>query len=536
MRLRTPLHCPKFPRAGLILLLGLAGCSSVPEQTLPELPVPERYLEAQPPQQAALPWAPATRALADAAPWAVFDLPELPGLLARLDAANANLALARGRYDQAASLIRQARAALYPTLNGNAAVSRGQASAAAGAQTTDSLGLSASWELDVWGRLRGTVAANTASAEASAADLAGSRLALQAQLVQALLSLRVVAVQRQLLEATVADYRRYRALTGERVRFGIASRADLAQADSQLKSAEALAVETGVQQAQLRHALAVLVGELPSQFELPDTAARPAPLRAPLRAEVGAPPAPAAAGTPERRENRDAGRSPALKPDAGGPGDIHPPVLGLAPGLPPVPLTAPSTLLQRRPDIVAAERRAAAANAQIGVAATAYYPVLSLGVTLGQKATSWDALFSTPARVWSLGPALATTLFDAGLRRAQQAQALASWDQAAASYRQTTLAAFQEVEDQLATLRILADEARIQDEAVAAARSSAELSLAQYRAGTATSLQVITANAQLLNTERTALELHSRRLSAAVTLIRALGGGWGLVEQGEADQ
>lgn len=349
------------------------------------------------------------------------------------------------------------------------------------------------------------VEASEASARASAADLAGVRLSLQAQLAQALLSLRVVDAQRQLLEATVADYRRYVQLTGDRVRFGVASRADLALAETQLHSAEAQTIETDLQRARLEHAIAVLVGETPANFSRPSSAVAAGSLRAPLSRRDPAVPA---------REARAA--------LAGTPAGI----LDRVPAVPVVPLSAPSTLLERRPDIAAAERRVAAANAQVGVAQAAFFPVLELTGSAGQRAAGWGDLLTAPARFWTIGPALAGPLFDAGLRSAQKAQAVAAWQQASAAYRQTVLAAFQEVEDQLASLRILADQARVENAAVKAARVGAELTLAQYRAGTAASLQVIVTNSALLLAERAALDLHSRRLDAAVALIRALGGGW----------
>lgn len=500
MRIPMPLR-----RSPLVLTLAcafaLGGCSMIPPYLLPEFALPESYREAVPPARAEAPWKIAgSEALAEA-DWRVFNLPELPGLLARLESANASLAVAKGRYDQAAALIDQASAGMYPSLSGNAGVTRARSSGANAANTTtSSIGLSAAWEIDLWGRLRATTEANEASAKASAADLAGVRLALQAQLVQSLLSLRIVELQHELLEATVADYRRYLQLTEDRVRFGVASRSDLAQAESQLRSVEAQAVETGVQRAQYEHAIAVLVGELPANFSLPPRTLGESGLRASLR---------------------DTGDNP--QP---GSGTTHAGIFDNVPALPVVPLDAPSSLLERRPDIVAAERRAASANAQVGAARAAFFPVLSLSGTAGMRSTVWDDILSAPARYWSIGPALAAPLFDAGLRRSQKAQAVAAWDQAAASYRQTVLTAFQEVEDQLATLRVLADEARIQGEAVKAARVNAELTQAQYRAGVASSLQVIVANGNLLAAERSALDLHNRRLTAAVTLIRAMGGGW----------
>jgi len=490
---------PLSATLGLGLLLG--GCSFIPPYVLPEFAIKASYREAVAPAQAEAPWKIAETEAVPQANWQIFDLPELPDLLARLEKANPTLALSLARYDQAAALIDQATAGLYPTLNGSAGVNRARNNGSSTATTTtSSFGLSSSWEIDLWGRLRATVEANEASAKASAADLAGVRLALQAQLVQSLLSLRIIKVQRELLDATVADYQRYVQLTADRIRFGVASRADLAQAESQLRSVEAQAVETGVQRAQLEHAIAVLVGELPANFTLPARQASDPALRAQLRT-LGDNPQP-------------------------GSGATHSGILDRVPALPGIPLNAPSTLLERRPDIAAAERRAASANAQVGVAKAAFFPVLSLTGTAGMRSTVWDDILSAPSRYWSIGPALAAPLFDAGLRSSQKAQAIALWDQAAATYRQTVLAAFQEVEDQLSTLRILADEARIQDEAVKAARVSAELTQAQYRAGVASSLQVIIANGALLTAERSALDLHNRRLTAAVVLIRAMGGGW----------
>ncbi|MBI4740595.1 MAG: TolC family protein [Betaproteobacteria bacterium] len=512
-----------FPRAltatlSAAIAASLAACSFAPPLQLQSVEPPANYREAQTPTRAQLPWkfadsaangvadgAAAGEALARA-PWEVFALPELPGLLARLETANASLAVSRARYRQAAALIDQASAGLFPAVSGSLAATRARSSGQTPPTTTDSLSLSASWEIDLWSRLRGTVDANEASAKASAADLAGVRLALQAQLVQALLSLRVVEVQRQLLDATVADYERYLQLTADRVRFGVASRADLALAETQLRSAQAQAIETGVQRAQLEHAVAVLAGELPATFRLPPRPIATTVLRAPLRGTDNMP---------------DGARS--AQP---GSGTAHAGIFDLVPALPAVPLDTPSTLLERRPDIAAAERRAAAANAQVGVAHSAFFPILSLSASGGQRSSIWSELLGTPARFWSIGPALVAPLFDGGLRGAQKAQAVAAWEQASATYRQTVLAAFQEVEDQLAALRILAEEADVQQQAVKAARVAAELTQAQYRAGVASSLQAIVSNGALLSAERAALDLHNRRLIAAVVLIRALGGGW----------
>jgi outer membrane protein TolC len=486
-----------------LIALVIAGCSLAPTYQRPEIAAPDAYRESVSPQLAALPWKSAAVDAAPDAPWQIFDLPELSGLLARLEAANPSLAVARARYRQAGALIDQASAGRWPSINANASNIRSRTGAAE-ATTTDSLGLSGSWELDLWGRIGDTIVADEAAARASAADLAGVRFSLQAQLVQALLSLRIVEAQRRLLDATVADYERYVQLTADRTRFGVASRADLAQAQSQLHSVRAQAISTGVKRAQYEHAIAVLVGETPASFSLPPVPNAEATLRAPLRS-------PSDSSVPEVRP---------------GSGNTHAAIFDQVPALPAIPLEAPSALLERRPDIVAAERRVAAANAEIGVANAAYFPMLTLSGTSSRRGASWSDVFSAPTRLWSVGPALAASIFDGGKLRAQKAQAVAAWEQSAGSYRQAVLAAFQEVEDQLATLRVLADEAKVQDEAVQAARVSAELTLAQYRAGTTGSLQVIVSNSALLSAERSALDLHQSRLTAAVTLIRALGGGW----------
>jgi len=251
--------------SSLAASLALLGCSFVPPLVLPGFDTSGNYREASAPLQAPLPWKPAASQALAGDPWQIFDLPELPGLLVRLEEANADLALARARYDQAAALIGQARAGLFPAVSAAAAVTRARASGGGGSTTTDSLAVAGSWEIDLWGRVHACVEASEASARASAADLAGVRLSLQAQLAQALLSLRVVDAQRQLLEATVADYRRYVQLTGDRVRFGVASRADLALAETQLHSAEAQTIETDLQRARLERAIAVLVGETPAK-------------------------------------------------------------------------------------------------------------------------------------------------------------------------------------------------------------------------------------------------------------------------------
>jgi NodT family efflux transporter outer membrane factor (OMF) lipoprotein len=332
------------------------------------------------------------------------------------------------------------------------------------------INLDATWELDLWGRVRRNVESAEASAKASEADLAGARLSAQAQLVQDYLLLRVQDAQIKLLSDTVEAYERSLQLTKNQYAVGVAGRSDVALAETQLKSTQAQAIDAGVQRAQLEHAIALLTGKPPA-----DVSISPAPV--------------------ERK-------------------------------FPDIPPGVPSELLERRPDIAAAERHVAAANAQVGVAQAAFYPTLTLSAAGGFAGSSFAHLLSTPARFWSLGAALAQTIFDAGLRRAQTDQAIAAYDATVATYRQTVLTGFQEVEDNLAALRILEQEAAVQEDAVKSARESLAITLNQYRAGTANYLAVVVVQAQALSNERTAVGILGQRLNASVALIKALGGGW----------
>jgi NodT family efflux transporter outer membrane factor (OMF) lipoprotein len=318
--------------------------------------------------------------------------------------------------------------------------------------------------------VRRTVESDEASAQASAADLGAARLSAQAELAQNYFQLRALDSQQQLFADTVAALERSLQLTENRYKVGVAARVEVVQATAQLKTTQAQALDLGVQRAQLEHAIALLIGKAPSEFTLP-----PEPLKL---------------------------------------------------AAPAVPVGVPSALLERRPDIAAAERRIAAANAQIGVAQSAYFPSLTLTGSVGYQSASFAQWLTAPSRFWAIGPALAATLFDAGLRRSQSDQAIAAFDASVAAYRQTVLASLQEVEDNLAALRILEQEAQIQDEAVQAARQSVELTLNQYKAGTVNYLNVITVQATALSNERAAVDILNRRLAASVLLIRALGGGW----------
>ncbi len=401
--------------------------------------------------------------------WEIFGDPQLNVLADKIAVSNLTLRVAEANYRRAQALTQSARAALLPTVSGAAGVTRAGSGARASATTYD-IGASASWDADLWGRVRRNIESNQASADASAADFESTRLLLQSELVINYLQLRVLDTQKKLLDETAEAFAKSLQLTQNRYKAGLAGRVDVAQAEAQLKSTQAQSIDTGVQRAQLEHAIAALLGAAPAEFALP-----PAVVKAVV---------------------------------------------------PAIPAGLPSELLERRPDIAAAERRVAAANAQIGVAKAAFYPSLTLSGSAGFQNTSWSRWLSAPSRVWSLGPDLAQSIFDGGQREALTNQAIASYDASVATYIQTVLNAFQDVEDALATLRILEQEAKVQNEAVVAARQSVELTVNQYKAGLVSFLNVVTVQTTLLSNERTALAILGRRLTAAAQLVRALGGGW----------
>jgi NodT family efflux transporter outer membrane factor (OMF) lipoprotein len=326
------------------------------------------------------------------------------------------------------------------------------------------------WEADLWGRVRRDIEANVANAQASAADVEALRLSLQAELAVDYFQLHGLDEQKRLLDSTVADYEKALQITVNRHDQGVASGADVAESQTQLETARAQAIDLGVARAEFEHAIAILTGKAPADLTI-----------------------------------------------AQGPISVPPPV---------IPLAVPSELLERRPDIAAAERRVAAANAQIGVATAAYFPSLGLSASGGFESTTLATLFSLPNRFWSLGPSLLATVFDGGRRRAAVAEAEANYDATVAAYRQSVLTAFQSVEDNLAAVRILADEATQQAAATAAAERSLAITRNRYQAGIATYLEVITAeNAAYVN-QRNSVDLRVRQMTASVNLIRALGGGW----------
>jgi NodT family efflux transporter outer membrane factor (OMF) lipoprotein len=409
--------------------------------------------------------------------WELYHEPALNALEEQVAISNLNVAVAEAHFRQARALVQAAKAGYYPSLTVGASATRSQTSgnlgsAKSGGATASNfqLPLDLTWELDLWGRIRRGVEASQASAQASATDLAAATLSAQAELAGDYFQLRIVDAQRQLLDATTAVYRTSLVMTNNRYAAGIAAKADVLQAETQLKSTEAQAIDLGVQRAQLEHAIALLVGKPPAAFSLPVTAFTAA--------------------------------------------------------VPPIPVGLPSELLERRPDIASSERKMAAANAQIGVAQAAYYPTLQLSASGGLSASSIATWFAWPSRFWSVGPSMSATLFDGGLRSAQTDQARAVYDAAVAAYRETVLTAFQGVEDNLAALRILEEEAQVQDQAVKAARQVVTITTNQYQAGTVAYLNVLVAQSTALANERTALGLAGQRLAASVLLVKALGGGW----------
>lgn len=463
-------------------MLGLlAACSVGPDYVRPQAAVPAAFKESQGWKQAQ----PRDQEIRGNW-WEIYEDPLLNDLADQVSISNQNLAQAEAQFRQARALSQSARAAYFPTITGDVSSSRSRASAnlgtiplSRGVVTSHRLSVDANWELDVWGRVRRTVEANRAGAQASAADLESARLSARTQLAQDYFQLRALDAQRKLLDDTVAAFGRSLQLTQNRYDAGVAAKADVVEAQTQLKTTQAQAIDIGVQRAQLEHAIALLVGKAPSEFAI---------LAAPLAAVP-----------------------------------------------PSIPVGLPSTLLERRPDVAAAERRVAAANAQIGVAEAAYFPSLTLAASGGYQSATLADWLTAPSRFWSVGPTIAATLFDAGLRRAQTDQAIAVYDASVAAYRQTVLTGFQEVEDNLAALRILEEEAQVHGEAVTAARQAVELVLNQYKAGTVSYLNVVTAQATLLANERTAVDILNRRLAASVLLIRALGGGWSAAELPSAE-
>lgn len=473
MKLRF--DAPRFIAFAASLAL-LAACTVGPEYVRPTVDTPPAYKEAGD-WKVAQPRDTVERGKW----WEIFGDAQLNALVEQIDISNQNVRIAEAQFRQARALVQQARAALFPSVTANASATRSGSSSGSGNSTraggvinSYNLALDAGWEVDIWGRVRKTVESNVAGAQASAADLEAARLSAQAELALNYLLLRVLDAQRQLLEDTAATYQKSLDLNRNRYAAGVAGKVDVAQAETQLKSTQAQAIDVGVQRAQLEHAIAVLIGKPPAEFAL-----------APVQFDLA---------------------------------------------MPPVPLGLPSELLERRPDIAAAERRVAAANAQIGVAKAAFFPSLMLSASGGFVSSTFAEWLTAPSRIWAIGPSIVQSIFDAGLRRAQTDQAIAAYDANVANYRQTVLSGFREVEDNLAALRILEQESRVQEDAVRAARESVNLTVNQYKAGTVSFLNVAIVQTAQLNNERTAVSILGQRFGAAVTLVRALGGGWSAAE------
>jgi len=456
----------------LTLLLLAGGCAVGPDYRRPETPEPAAFKEAWQPgvpadEMARGPW------------WQAYADPTLNELEENARRSNQTIRAAEAQYRAALAAVGGARAGLFPTVGVGAGTTRayaatkvgtgtGSSSLVGNTQTIDHLTGTLSWEIDLWGRLRRGLEESKAAAAASAGDLAGAQLSVQAAVAQDYVQLRALDLQQALLARTITAYERSLAITRNRYAAGAAPSTDVTQAESQLATAQAEAADLAAQRAPLEHALAVLQGRTPEEFGL------------------------------------------------GGGANL--------PALPPVPAVLPATLLQRRPDIAATERRVAAANAAIGVARAAYFPTLSLSGTGGWQEPEWQNLISAPAEFWSIGPSLVGTVFDAGARRAQNAQALASYDAAVASYRQTVLTSLTEAEDAIALLRELAVEEAALTNSVTAARKTLQTTENQYRAGTVSYLNVVIAENILLNAEVSLIGVQTRRLLAHVGLLKAMGG------------
>ena len=470
----------KSPRRALwicgllaLAILQLTGCAVGPKYHAPVVQAPPAYKEvgdwkpAQPnDQNLGGEW------------WTIFQDPQLNELEQQINVGNQNLKAAEAQFQQARAVLRYYRADYYPTVTTAPSATRTRISANSptssllhGVTYNDYvLPFDVSYQADVWGRVRKNVESYREQAQASAADLATVNLSLHADLAIDYFQARSLDAEEQLLNSTVKQYEQALQLNESRFEGGIGSEVEVEQAKTQLQTTRAQAIDVGVLRAQYEHAVAILIGKPPAEFSLP-----PLPLTAPP---------------------------------------------------PHVPVALPSELLERRPDIAAAERRVASANAQIGVAKTAYYPLISLGASGGFESSAITTLINGPSGLWSLGLSAVETVFDGGRRRSLNDQARAAYDYQVAAYRENVLTGFQQVEDNLAAVRILENEAKVQDEAVAAAQRSLDLSTIRYKGGVTSYLEVITAQSAALADEVTAVNILGRRMANTVLLIQALGGGW----------
>lgn len=401
--------------------------------------------------------------------WERFDEPVLNGLMAQLNIANQNIAQAVARYDAAKALSAQARSGFFPVLGGGAGYDRSGGSDRSGASQYDLSG-SLNWEVDLWGKIRRQVQGQQAAQQASAADLANIRLSMQSELAQNYFTLRMIDEHKRLLERTLQAYERSLRTNQNRYAQGVSARGDVVAAMAQVNNARAQAIDIEAERARTENAIAVLTGQLPSSVNL-----------APVAFEVT---------------------------------------------MPAIPVSVPATVLQRRPDVASAERRVAQANADIGVAQSAWFPDLKLNLSGGLQAATFSDWISSPLNFWSLGPALAMTLLDGGARTASINYAKASYQAEVAGYRQTVLTALQEVENAISALAVLNRESEVQLLALAASRESLQITRNQFEAGLIDYLSVVQVEASAYSAERTALQLENQRLNTTVDLIKALGGGW----------
>jgi NodT family efflux transporter outer membrane factor (OMF) lipoprotein len=463
---------------GLLIAVTVSGCAIGPDYKKPDVETPAVYKEQgdwKPAAVAAMPgggqW------------WKIYGDPVLDDLEAQVEVSNQNLKAADAAFRQAQALVDQARASYFPDLNYSldrtrsrgASISNSAITGTTGGARIDnqySISLGASWVPDIWGKVRREVESDVAHAQASAADLAGARLSAQASLASDYFQLRIDDEQLVMLNETVAGYQASLQITQNQYQAGIVSEADVASAESQLEAAQAQAINLQLQRSLLEHAIAVLAGKPPSLLGI-----QPLPPNAALNVPV-------------------------------------------------LPTDAPSTLLERRPDVVAAERNMAAANAGIGIAEGGYFPDLTISASDGFENSVITKLISAPNRVWAVGAELAGSLFDFGATRAQVRGARAAYDGVVADYRRTVLTAFQQVEDQLATLRLLEQEATVQESALTAAKNATRIARNQYKAGIVAYTNVVVAETTELNEEQTAFSIRANRLIASVSLVEALGGGW----------
>jgi NodT family efflux transporter outer membrane factor (OMF) lipoprotein len=442
----------------------LTACSVGPNYKRPSVDPATAYKETNG-------WKPSEPAdILDHGPWwDIYHDEVLSGLEAQIDVSNETVKSAAAAVEESRALVRQAEAGFWPSVSLNASRER-TVKGHSSPTTLNTVGAGATWDVDIWGQIRRSTESNRASWQASVAQLAAARLSAQAELAIDYFELRIQDQLQVILDDIVAAEQLSLKITENRYRVGVAAKADVVSAQTQLLSSQAQQASVPLQRAVLEHAIAVLVGKQPAEFSI-------APMA--IRTDV-----------------------------------------------PTVPAGVPSTLLERRPDVAEAERRMAAANAQIGVAVSSFFPSLTLSGSIDYEGDTISRLIRTANRVWAFGPTLALTVFDGGLRRAQVAQARATYQANVDDYRQTVLSAFQQVEDQIVSLRVLEQQAAIEDATVKAAREAETLTLNQYKAGTVPYSSVITAQTARLSAEQNALSVLSSRLQSSVSMIEALGGGW----------